>query len=443
MNPRPLVAILALWIFVGACSSNVPPRPSATPPTSSGAASGPTGPTAPASPEPGSAEAARERLCRQPPLPPPSRGPAEGPTPRAIAQVEEAVEKIRALHYEEPVVPDAVTHEVLARRLRRSFERSFPVGLYRRRSLAWQTIGVIPDGTSIRGALERFFSTQVIGYYDASTGQLVFIGTKHPSPTEQVTLAHELTHALDDQHYDLTRLDRLSAACRDEQATAALALIEGDATYVMLQYARTDLTPEQQVQVALGAGSGPSTAGIPPFIVAEEQWPYSAGLAFISSLVARGGEASVDRAFERFPVSSEQILHPSAYPSDPPVAVNVGDLGRKLGVGWKDLDVQDVGEEWLSNMLKLRIDASTATVAAAGWGGRIYRAWVDQAGHVAVVLSTVWDTSGDASEFAAAMTDWISGGSGQAAEVEPVTGSRVTVLFASDARTLGRLRSAL
>jgi hypothetical protein len=66
---------------------------------------------------------------------------------------------------------------------------------------------------------------------------------------------------------------------------------------------------------------------------------------------------------------------------------------------------------------------------------------VDRAGHVAVELSTVWDTGGDATEFAAAMTDWIGAGSGQPAEVEPVSGSKVMVLFASNARILAQLRS--
>jgi hypothetical protein len=57
------------------------------------------------------------------------------------------------------------------------------------------------------------------------------------------------------------------------------------------------------------------------------------------------------------------------------------------------------------------------------------------------VLSTVWDTSGDATEFADAMNRWLDAGGGQAAEVEPVTGSDVIALFASGARTLTRLRS--
>jgi hypothetical protein len=439
---RRFAGLLASCALLSACVSNLPPRPTASPQLTA-VVSGPSGTPSPVRTGPGSAEAALERLCKQPPLPAASKGPTEGPTPPAIAAVEQAVEKIRQLRFVHPVIPHAVTNAKLVESLHRSFERSFPSALYRRRSLAWRTIGVIPPGTSIKQALSRFFSTQVIGYYDATSGRLVFIGADHPTPFQRVTLAHELTHALDDQHFDLTRLDRLSADCKDEASSAATAVVEGNATYVMLQYAKDDLSPEDQVKFAIETGSsGASTSGIPPFIVAEEEWPYTAGLAFISSLVASGGETAVDHALEHFPVSTEQIIHPSTYPSDVPVPVDVRDLGPKLGPGWTDVDVQDVGEEWLLHLLQLRLDTTTSSTASTGWGGGIYRAWSDGAGHVAVVMSTVWDTATDAKQFANAMKSWISVGSGQNAEVEPVQGSKVNVLFASDARTLASLRTA-
>jgi len=173
-----------------------------------------------------------------------------------------------------------------------------------------------------------------------------------------------------------------------------------------------------------------------------ETWPYTAGLAFVRALVARGGEKAVNDAFKNLPVSTEQILHPDRYPNDLPVPVGVPNLAPRLGPGWADLDVQGVGEEWLSLLLGLRIDQTTAAAAAAGWGGGIYRAW-SNGDRVAVVMSTVWDTPQDASEFASAMGSWIAAGSGQHATVEPVEGSRVQVLFASDARTLSALDPAV
>jgi hypothetical protein len=387
---------------------------------------------------PGSAAAALAKLCVQPSSTPSSEVPAEGPTPPAIARVEQQVEQLRDLRFTQRVAIDPLTHAQLVKGLAASFDTSYPAALYRRRSLAWQVIGAIPEGVSIRRSLESFMSTQVIGYYDTQSHELAFIGTRHPTGVERDTLAHELTHALDDQHFGLNRLDSLSSSCKDEAFDAALALVEGDATYVQIRYAQDYLTAQEQLQLI--NQPVPSTEGIPPFIVQLENWPYMAGFTFVVSLVQQGGERAVDRAFERLPVSTEQIIHPDLYPADVPQPVDVPDIAPELGAGWSDLDVQQVGEEWLSLLLGLRIDQSSAASAAAGWDGGIYRAWSDGV-HVAVVMSTVWDTTGDATEFARTVQRWIDAGTGTAS-VLPAQGSGVRVLFASDPATLSVLEAA-
>ena len=166
-----------------------------------------------------------------------------------------------------------------------------------------------------------------------------------------------------------------------------------------------------------------------------------AGMDFVTALEARGGVKAVDQALTDLPTSTEQIIHPETYPNDVPQPVDIPDLGPRLGSEWSDLDVQQVGEEFLSIMLALRLDQGTADEASAGWGGGIYRAWRNGAA-VAVVLSTVWDTTTDATQFADAMQGWIDAGNGQSATVLPVQGNRVEVLFGSDAQTLSALEAA-
>jgi hypothetical protein len=100
-----------------------------------------------------------------------------------------------------------------------------------------------------------------------------------------------------------------------------------------------------------------------------------------------------------------------------------------------------VGEAFLSIMLGLRLPSTTSEAAAAGWDGGIYRAWSDGE-HVAIVLSTVWDGSRDATEFASAMRQWLGSREARSASVLPVEGQRVRVLFASDAGTLTSLEAA-
>ena len=405
----------------------------------------------PASPEerptgatgPDSSAAAMERLCEVPkPKPNQDSGvPAEGPTPPLIEQVMNQVAQIRGFEYDHPVVAEPVSQAEIGRDVVKYADQAYPEGQYARRSIAWDTIGVIPDGTDLRASYENYGSSQVIGYYDTITGTLKFTGTANPSPLERITLAHELTHAIDDQRFGLERLDQLGAECRDEDSAAATALVEGNATFFMLRWAQTFLTGAEQVQVGVEAAQqDTSTAGIPQFIVKLQAFPYDQGMDFISALDSRGGLTEIDGAFEDLPASTEQIIHPERYPNDAPTPVNVPDLSSKLGQGWRDLDVMTIGEEWLQIALGLRLDASQADAAAAGWDGATYRAWTN-GDSSAVLLSTVWDTAGDATEFADAMNAWIAEGDGSATVLEP-QGTRVRVLFASDDATLQALRSA-
>lgn len=434
MRSRLAVSLLALVLVGPACTGGSEPSNSAT------------GTPFPSSPEsvspvpagPRSAQATLERLCEHPPQAP-SGGAVEGPTPPAIAQVERQVQEIRGLRFTEPVSVDAVSHAELVNGLERSFDSSYPAELYDRRTAAWQAIGVIPASTGVREALEEFASSQVIGYYDTISGELVFMGAEDPTALERVTLAHELTHAIEDQHFGLERIDRLANTCRDEAFQAAVGMVEGSATYFMLVFAQRYLTFEEQLEI--GLQTPPSTEGIPEFILEMQSWPYTAGLSFVQALQARGGIPAVNRALTRFPVSTEQIIHPERYPNDVPRPVDVPDLAPELGRGWTDLDVMGLGEAFLSVMLGLQLDRTAADAAAAGWDGGIYRAWAN-GDRVALVLSTVWDRPEDATEFAAAMSEYIEDREGRSAVVLPMEGEHVRVLFASDPQTLAALEAA-
>ncbi|MGZ5353157.1 MAG: hypothetical protein ACXWYN_09970 [Actinomycetota bacterium] len=448
-RPRRLAGLVLVVALAGAaCTSDEAPDPSEPdPPGSPSAAAVPSSPEVapPAEDGPGSALAALEELCTlpKPTLDGGSEVPEEGPTPPTIERVMDELEEIRGFGFTQRVVAEPVTQQEIADGYAEYLETAFPVEFYERRSLAWQTIGVIPDGTSIRDELFEYGSTQVIGYYDTVTGELVFIGEEEPSPLERITLAHELTHAIDDQRFGLERIDALGASCRDEELQASLALVEGNATFFMLQWAQRFLTLEEQVAVGTEAAEQtPPTSDVPPFISAVQEWPYIDGMSFVTALEREGGLEAVDRAFTELPVSTEQVIHPERYPNDVPVPVDVPDVAGELGSRWEDLDVQGVGEMWLDLALALRLDGGTAAAAAAGWDGGIYRAWTDGR-DVAVVLATAWDTEDDAEEFVAAMERWVDGGDGGHATVLPADGANVRVLFASDASALSALETAV
>jgi hypothetical protein len=431
-------SVAALVLFAGACDVTIRSTPPSPSPSSEPPAASPT-PRPAGRVGPRSASEALAALCRVPLARPPKEAEPSGPTPSAITEVERQTSSVRGLRFLHPVPIEAVTPEEIDRRLASSIERSLPGEAIERRTRAWQVIGVIPATVSIREAIERFATGQVIGFYAPQTGRLVFTGTKDPDGLERFTLSHELTHALDDQHFHLERTERMSAHCHDEAASAAAGAIEGSATFFSLAYAREHLSLSDLGSLLGGLAEVPSTTGVPPFIVAIETWPYTAGQAFTAARDASGGTEAVNESLRHLPSTTEQILHPEAYPQDRPTTVDIPDYGPVLGAGWADLDVMEAGEAWLSAMLALRLDQGTATAAAAGWDGGIYRAWSHE-DRTAVVLETAWDSEEDAAEFAAAMGRWIAGGGRPGFSV--ATGSTVTTAFATDERALTLLRGA-
>jgi hypothetical protein len=360
--------------------------------------------------------------------------------PPPIAKVADQVEQVRGLQFKQPVAAEAVSQSKIAKLLQEGLDEGFPKDEAARTGQAWTAIGVIPEGVDLRKAVEAFNSSQVIGFYDDQVKRLVIIGSSSLSPYQRFVLAHELTHALQDQNFNLGRLEQLDRTCQDERVEAFLSLSEGDATETAVEWASQSLTPAEITEFNKEAGDfTPPPESVPPFVQNLLVWPYAPGRSFVQALMTRGGEAAVDQAFKDPPASTEQIIHPEKYPTDRPVTVNVPDYGPKLGTVWKDLEFEDVGEAWFRLMLELRLPTDGAETAAAGWDGAQYRAWTDDQGHTAVVMDTVWDTDRDASEFAQAMDNWLGD---QVGTVLPASGLRVRILFASDRATLDRLKAA-
>ncbi len=379
------------------------------------------------------AREAMRRLCVQPHVEADPVTPV--PTPPAIAEVESQVESVRGLRFKRPVNVEPISAAEIDRRIGRYLDEYYPKRFYARRSETWTTIGAIPGDVGILEALDRYQQGQVLGFYNSQNEELVYTGDADLDRIERFVLAHELTHAIDDQHFDLDRIDEIAGRCEDELLLAGLGAVEGSAnhfaTQVIIRYPEADI----------GDVSEGSTQGVPEMILDLQLYPYTDGQAFIDALADEGGTIAIDRALRDLPDSTEQVLHPDRFPNDVPQRVDVPDFGRTFGEGWRDHDVMVVGELWLKLLLDLRLDEPTAERAAAGWDGGIYRAWSD-GDDVAVVLRTVWDSTEQAAELRAALDRWIVEGSG-AAVVGPANGKVVDAGFTSTEDLVPALRSVL
>jgi hypothetical protein len=132
-------------------------------------------------------------------------------------------------------------------------------------------------------------------------------------------------------------------------------------------------------------------------------FPYEKGLSFVLALFQEGGWSAVNAAYANPPLSTEQILHPERYPSDEPHVVSLPPLADTLGMGWRLVDEDVLGEFGLQLHLGVHVSASdddAVDTAAEGWGGDRYAVyWREDETAFVVVLRLIWDTPADADEF--------------------------------------------
>jgi hypothetical protein len=392
----------------------------------------------------GSAYAEMARLCTVPPQPPTHLAKTKGRTPAQIARIEREVSTVSHLKYTRPVPVKLVTPQRMSTSVERQTRAQLPFDQLSRRSLAWQTIGVIPVGTSLARQELRFLGQQVLGHYDPSSGALVVSSSGAMGGEEKLTLAHELTHAIDDQNFGLARLQLPAQRCLDDSAAAALSVAEGSAMYFSFQVALRYFSLADRMSLLGSALQAPAPKGIVPFVVAQEEFPYTAGMQYVTDLVQQGGTALVDGAIQNPPTSTAQIMEPQRWVSGGarPEKVQIPDLSSRLGPGWSNLDVQQVGQEWLSQMLALRLPQSTATGVTSPWRGGTYRAWSDGS-KVAVTMATTWSSPAAAQAFAGVLQGWVrAGGTDGPTAAVYATGDEVVGLFASDPATLALLQGA-
>lgn len=282
-------------------------------------------------------------------------------------------------------------------------------------------IGLLEPGFDLRDLYINLLSEQIAGYYDNEMKEMFVVQGQGFEGPEHLTYAHEFTHVLQDQNYDIKNgLNYNDDACEvdTERCAAIQALIEGDATlseYTWYQYYATTQDQQQVIQYYNSLKS-PVYDSAPAFLKDDFVFPYDQGLTFVQTIHDQGGWAAIDAVYKDPPVSTEQILHPELYPSDTPIPVDLPDVASFLGTDWREISRNQMGE-WYTYLILARganpnsqLDDSTAQSAAAGWGGDEYLVLHDDAQNItAFVMKSVWDSTNDASEFSSALQSSLNG----------------------------------
>ena len=282
-------------------------------------------------------------------------------------------------------------------------------------------LGLAPPNFQYRALMIRLLTEQVAGYYEPKSRQF-YLADWIDIDGQKPIMAHELTHALQDQHFNLRRFDHWPKGDSDAEL-AAHALIEGDATMTMAMYVASNPFRALTFLKSMGAMSiATDELDKAPRSVRESLlFPYQEGMNWTRALYKQGGWPEVSKAFTNLPQSTEQILHADKYLAlEAPVKVALPDIASLLNTGSKKSEVRsqrseagfqsavswkrlasDVNGEWgfyliLDEFLKSPAESRRA---AAGWGGDRTSVYENQRGDVLYISISVWDTENDAREF--------------------------------------------
>jgi hypothetical protein len=341
---------------------------------------------------------------------------------RAAAKIERNLEKVRGLRFLSPVPMEAKSAEELQSYLRAELEREYSAEEIRALAIIYERLGLLPAGTDLGAALLKLYSAQIAGFYDPHEAKLFLVPSGVPSAgwtmnvlqfllrrdlVNEMLLSHELTHALQDQHFGtLAAADDRS---NDDRSLAIHAVLEGDATLAGFAYVLGGLPESSLLDLVARLSAVPAEleAALPdtPAILRDSLvFQYSSGAYFVALAYLRGGWPAVDALLAHPPTSTEQVLWPEKYfvRPDTPKDVRIGGLDDyRTSAEWT------VAEENTLGALSIRIlgegffDAARAEKIAQGWDGdRLVAFARGDALHLYWI--SVWDREEEAEEFFAA-----------------------------------------
>lgn len=332
---------------------------------------------------------------------PASPGPSLDPL-EAFAEIETQVRELRGLAAADIGPPEILSRTELVDELRVILDETWTPEELAVDNLTLRAMGLLAADQDIRALTEELYAGEVLGFYEFERKRMVVVMDAGLTPQARVTYAHEYTHALQDAAFD-TGAAHAAQVGDDDAALARLSLEEGDASLSMVLWAIQHLSPEEQLGIS--QTPLPDLTGIPGWMVAQLMFPYLVGTEFVSSLWVSGGWEAVDAAYPQPPASTEQLIHPEKYQAaEAPVEVTIpvlaGGLTAQLGGPWEDVEQTTIGEALVAIWLEeLGVSNSSATAAAAGWGGDALEVTSGPDGAWSLAWRIAWDTEMDATEF--------------------------------------------
>jgi hypothetical protein len=327
-------------------------------------------------------------------------------------EILKVVSRLRALDIKQSVKSSFKTKDEIEQAVIRDLDENTPPEEFEASQKTLLKLGLVSASFRLRDYVVQLLREQVAGFYEPKTKEF-YLAAWLPISDQKRVIAHELVHALQDQHFNLRRFETWPKGDSDAEL-AAHALVEGEATLVMIEYdfeqqgmkldmnkigSLTDNMIEQDSDS--DAKAYPVLANAPRVLKENLQFPYIYGAGFVGAVLKNRSWQALDSSYESLPASTEQIMHPERFlVRDNPVKIEMPDLAGSLGPNWKKADADVNGEFGYLVALAEFIPKRTARTAADGWGGDRYALYENKtSGALLLVQFTTWDTENDAKEF--------------------------------------------
>jgi hypothetical protein len=285
-------------------------------------------------------------------------------------------ERNRGLDFKHPVEVDFLTSEQYSERTRTEVD---VLSEEQKQALAnaegeLRAFGLVAGDTSLLDASNDLQDSGTLAFYDTETKRITVRGTELTVDV-RVTLAHELVHALQDQHFDINKTN--DAFLTTGEGEAFRALVEGDAVRIENMYvdqlSEAERSEYDETRDQSFADVKTDLAHVPSALQAFQAAPYELGPVLLALLESKGGNAAIDEAFRDPPSTQAQLLDPRAY-FDHRDALAVEEPTRPADVS-DTTDTGDLGALTWYLLLAQRIDPFEALSATDGWGGDAYIAY--------------------------------------------------------------------
>lgn len=314
--------------------------------------------------------------------------------------------KISGMKLHRPVPCDFITKEKINDFLKKRVKEVAKPEEIRAEELTLKKFGLVPQDFDLAKNTIELMTEQAAAFYDYDRKKL-FITETTPAETQEPVLAHELSHAIADQNYNLGRFIKQGRKS-DDGAAARLAVMEGQATWLMSEYLarKTGQTlKDSPALVAMMSSLSENAAGQYPVFDSAPLYervtlifPYTKGMLFQNAIFQRDGLDGFGLVYRKPPISTQQILHPEKYfedvkPTEPPLP-NPGLRGYKGLVGGS------LGELEHSILLEQYSGKERAAALSPHWRGSSFELMENRkAGRVVLLYAVEWDTEDAAREY--------------------------------------------